>query len=223
MAAVPERTGVAIVGAGPAGLVLAHLLGQASIPFVVVERQDDASLGRHPKAGLIEYRTVQQLRREGLAGSVLDFTVRRITSVSSAPRPGRPCSTTGRSPAGARITFTRSTSWCGGWPITGRRRGPGPVRHTVQAVCAGPAGAVVAVAGPGGHPGRSAARWWWGATAPAARSRPRCPGPGLAEHESGAPGRRDFDRGEGWVRALENDPSLNAPTTMMIGGPSPNR
>jgi p-hydroxybenzoate 3-monooxygenase len=47
MAAVPERTGVAIVGAGPAGLVLAHLLGQARIPFVVVERQDDADLGRH--------------------------------------------------------------------------------------------------------------------------------------------------------------------------------
>jgi p-hydroxybenzoate 3-monooxygenase len=36
---MPERTDVAIVGAGLAGLVLAHLLGQAGIPFIVAERQ----------------------------------------------------------------------------------------------------------------------------------------------------------------------------------------
>jgi FAD binding domain len=49
-----ERTGVAIVGAGPAGLVLAHLLNQAGLPFIVVERQTFPDLGRRPKAGLIE-------------------------------------------------------------------------------------------------------------------------------------------------------------------------
>jgi p-hydroxybenzoate 3-monooxygenase len=76
VAAVPEQTGVAIVGVGPAGLVLAHLLGQAGIPFLVVERQAYADLGRRPKAGLIEYRTVQQLRQVGIAGTVLHFTAR---------------------------------------------------------------------------------------------------------------------------------------------------
>jgi p-hydroxybenzoate 3-monooxygenase len=76
VAAMPERTDVAIVGAGPAGLVLAHLLGQAGIPFIVAERQTYPDLGRRPKAGLIEYRTVQQLRAVGIAGTVLDFTAR---------------------------------------------------------------------------------------------------------------------------------------------------
>ena len=57
---MPGRLGVAIVGAGPAGLVLAHLLQREAIPFVVFERQAPADLGR-PKAGLVEYRTVQLL------------------------------------------------------------------------------------------------------------------------------------------------------------------
>jgi cation diffusion facilitator CzcD-associated flavoprotein CzcO len=32
---MPSRPGVAIVGAGPAGLVVAHLLQREAIPFVV--------------------------------------------------------------------------------------------------------------------------------------------------------------------------------------------
>ena len=148
---MPERTGVAIVGAGPAGLVLAHLLGQASIPFVVVERQDDASLGRHPKAGLIEYRTVQQLRQAGIAGSVLDFTVRN-----------HQCEF--RTPAGSAmldygaLTGGRSHYLYPQHQLVRRLAdhlvaGGGQVRfgHTVQRVSAGPAGAVVTVTGPGGR------------------------------------------------------------------------
>ena len=71
---MPSRPGVAIVGAGPAGLVVAHLLQREAIPFVVFERQALAELARRPKAGLVEYRTVQLLAREGIAGSVLQFT-----------------------------------------------------------------------------------------------------------------------------------------------------
>ena len=67
--------GVAIVGAGPAGLVIAHLLQRERIPFVVFERKTRADLCRLPKAGLIEYRTVELLRRENIAPSVLDFSV----------------------------------------------------------------------------------------------------------------------------------------------------
>jgi len=67
--------GVAIVGAGPAGLVLAHLLQREAIPFVVFERKPRAELCRLPKAGLIEYRTVRLLEREGIAPSILDFPV----------------------------------------------------------------------------------------------------------------------------------------------------
>jgi p-hydroxybenzoate 3-monooxygenase len=69
------EAGVAIVGAGPAGLVLAHLLQREAIPFVVFERKPLAELCRHPKAGLIEYRTARLLEHEGLAPSILDFSV----------------------------------------------------------------------------------------------------------------------------------------------------
>ena len=72
---MPGRPGIAIVGAGPAGLVLAHLLRREGIPFVVFERQTRADLCRLPKAGLIEYRTVRLLEREGIAPSILDFSV----------------------------------------------------------------------------------------------------------------------------------------------------
>ncbi|MBV9383944.1 MAG: FAD-dependent monooxygenase [Streptosporangiaceae bacterium] len=65
---------VAIVGAGPAGLVVAHLLQREAIPFVVFERHPLSELCRRPKAGLIEYRTVQLLAREGIAGPILQFS-----------------------------------------------------------------------------------------------------------------------------------------------------
>jgi p-hydroxybenzoate 3-monooxygenase len=71
---MPGRRGIAIVGAGPAGLVIAHLLHREDIPFVVFERKALADLCRLPKAGLIEYRTVRLLEREGIAGPILQFT-----------------------------------------------------------------------------------------------------------------------------------------------------
>src|SRR6266436_9978338 len=69
-----SRPGVAIVGAGPAGLVIAHLLQREAIPFVVFERQALAELARRRKAGLVEYRTVRGLTHEGIAGRVVRFT-----------------------------------------------------------------------------------------------------------------------------------------------------
>jgi len=71
---VPGKPGIAIVGAGPAGLVIAHLLVREGIPFVVFERQALADLCRRPKAGVIEYRTVRLLERVGIAGPIVQFT-----------------------------------------------------------------------------------------------------------------------------------------------------
>jgi p-hydroxybenzoate 3-monooxygenase len=68
-----EKACVGIVGAGPAGLVLAHLLQRQGIGFVVLEREALADVSGRPKAGVVEYRTVELLRREGIAGSVLGF------------------------------------------------------------------------------------------------------------------------------------------------------
>ncbi|WP_433799824.1 FAD-dependent monooxygenase [Actinomycetospora sp. CA-084318] len=63
---------VVIVGAGPAGLVLAWMLQRADVPYVLVDRQAREEVGTQPKAGIVEYRTVELLRREGFP---LDFEV----------------------------------------------------------------------------------------------------------------------------------------------------
>ena len=67
------RTDVVVVGAGPAGLVLAWLLQRAGVATTVVESQPQAELGLLPKAGIVEYRTVQMLTAEGLGDTVLPF------------------------------------------------------------------------------------------------------------------------------------------------------
>jgi p-hydroxybenzoate 3-monooxygenase len=67
---------VCIVGAGPAGLVTAHLLHQAGVPFVLLERQHADQLRARVKAGMIEHRTVELLRRHGLAGPILSGGMR---------------------------------------------------------------------------------------------------------------------------------------------------
>src|ERR1700677_368213 len=82
---MPSRPGVAIVGAGPAGLVVASLLQREGIPFVLFERQSLAEPAGPPKAGLVEYRTVQQLAAEGIAGSVLAFTTENHRSEFRTP------------------------------------------------------------------------------------------------------------------------------------------
>ncbi len=51
MTEAPANTTVGVVGAGPAGLVLAHILRRESIPFVIVDRggrSRSKSRGRWP-------------------------------------------------------------------------------------------------------------------------------------------------------------------------------
>jgi p-hydroxybenzoate 3-monooxygenase len=60
------RTTVAIVGAGPAGLLLGHLLDQAGIDYVIIEiRSRDHVLGRI-RAGVLEQSSVDVLASVGL-------------------------------------------------------------------------------------------------------------------------------------------------------------
>ena len=62
------RTQVGIVGSGPAGLMLAHILHRHGIESVVLEqRSRDYVLGRI-RAGVLEQATVDLLRANGLAG-----------------------------------------------------------------------------------------------------------------------------------------------------------
>ncbi len=65
------RTEVCVVGAGPAGLVLALLLQQSRISCIVLERLSRDAFRRVAGAGLIEHRTVQLLEPHGLAEPIL--------------------------------------------------------------------------------------------------------------------------------------------------------
>ncbi len=59
----PMRTQVAIIGAGPAGLLLSHILHRNGIDCIVLERQTRAHVLERIRAGVLEAGTVALLRR----------------------------------------------------------------------------------------------------------------------------------------------------------------
>jgi p-hydroxybenzoate 3-monooxygenase len=62
------RTQVGIVGAGPAGLLLSHLLARRGIDSVVLEARSREYVEQRVRAGVLEHPTVELLREVGLAG-----------------------------------------------------------------------------------------------------------------------------------------------------------
>lgn len=65
------KTQVAIIGGGPAGLLLSHLLHQAGVDSVVLEHRSRAQVQSRIRAGVLEQGTVDLLRHCGL-GERLD-------------------------------------------------------------------------------------------------------------------------------------------------------
>ena len=63
---VTSRTQVGIVGAGPAGLLLSHLLALAGVESLVVENRTREYCEARQRAGLLEAGTVELLRSVGL-------------------------------------------------------------------------------------------------------------------------------------------------------------
>ena len=64
---IPSHTQVAIIGAGPSGLLLGALLAREGIDAVILEqRTPDYVLGRI-RAGVLEQTTVELLERAGVA------------------------------------------------------------------------------------------------------------------------------------------------------------
>ncbi len=60
------KTTVAIIGAGPAGLLLGHLLKAEGIDCVIVERQDRTYVESRIRAGVLETTTTDLLHRLGI-------------------------------------------------------------------------------------------------------------------------------------------------------------
>ena len=60
------RTQVGIVGAGPAGLLLSHLLARQGVGSVVLESRDRDYVEHRVRAGVLEQTTVDLLRETGL-------------------------------------------------------------------------------------------------------------------------------------------------------------
>lgn len=60
------KTGVAIIGAGPSGLLLGHLLRAAGVDCVVVERQSPSYVLGRIRAGVLETVTTDLMARLGL-------------------------------------------------------------------------------------------------------------------------------------------------------------
>lgn len=81
-ASTPNKTQVAIVGAGPAGLLLGQLLHRAGIDNVIIERQSADYVLSRIRAGVLEQVTMnlleeagvgQRMRREGLLHGGFDL------------------------------------------------------------------------------------------------------------------------------------------------------
>jgi p-hydroxybenzoate 3-monooxygenase len=68
---VGERTQVAIVGAGPAGLLLGHLLHSTGVESVVLEHRSREHVESRVRAGVLEPGAAQLLRDAGV-GDRLD-------------------------------------------------------------------------------------------------------------------------------------------------------
>ena len=62
------RTQVAIVGGGPAGLMLSHLLHLDGIDSIVIERRSEDYVIQRVRAGVLEQGTVDLMRATGLGG-----------------------------------------------------------------------------------------------------------------------------------------------------------
>ena len=61
------RTRVGIIGAGPSGLLLSHLLAQHGIESIVIEDRSQEYVEARIRAGVLEHGAVRTLTEAGVA------------------------------------------------------------------------------------------------------------------------------------------------------------
>jgi p-hydroxybenzoate 3-monooxygenase len=67
------KTQVGIIGAGPAGLLLSHILARNGIDSVVLEQETRDDLENRNRAGLLEHTTLELLRHHGVGERASNF------------------------------------------------------------------------------------------------------------------------------------------------------
>jgi hypothetical protein len=82
------RTQVAIIGAGPAGLLLSHLLSADGVEAVALETRSREYVGARIRAGIMETSTVEVLAACGLDGRPRSKDSSTAGSTWSGPRSG---------------------------------------------------------------------------------------------------------------------------------------
>src|SRR5215467_4093790 len=66
-----RRTQVAIVGAGPSGLLLSQLLACQGVDSIVLEKESPEHVQGRIRAGLLEWTTVELLQEAGIGARML--------------------------------------------------------------------------------------------------------------------------------------------------------
>lgn len=72
---MPKQTQVAIIGAGPSGLLLGALLHRAGVDHVIIERQSADYVAGRIRAGILESITVSLLYQAGVGAGVAQYGI----------------------------------------------------------------------------------------------------------------------------------------------------
>ena len=105
------RTQVGIVGAGPAGLMLSHLLHLQGIESVVVEARSRQYVEERVRAGLLEQGTADLLIETGVGERLKREGLHPSRHRSALWRTHATASTSTSWPAAARSPSIRKTKW----------------------------------------------------------------------------------------------------------------
>lgn len=82
------RTAIGIIGAGPAGLFLAHLLHRAGIASVILETRSREAVEQTIRAGMLEHWVMERMRALGL-GARLDAEAHFHSGITLQSAAGR--------------------------------------------------------------------------------------------------------------------------------------